>query len=151
MSVAIREIVGTRVFRFVVVGVGAAGLLFVLSFLLVSAGLPPFTGSVIAYAAAFAVAYTAQRSWTFGGRHDHGRALPRYFILQLCCAAFSGTISHIAVNRLSMSPLAMSALTTIAASAVSYVFSSKWVFQGKHPAGSQECLAEGCVIPGDHE
>lgn len=119
---------GTRLFRFVVVGVGAALLFFVLAFLLVSAGLPPFPGSALAWAAAFVVAYTAQRGWTFGGRHDHGHAFPRYFAVQLGCAAFSGIVAHVAVHRFGMSPLAMSAVTTVLASAASFVLSSLWVF-----------------------
>jgi putative flippase GtrA len=123
-----RPAAGERLFRFLVVGVGAAALLFVLSFLLVSAGLPPFPASVIAYAVAFAVAYTAQRGWTFAGQHDHSRALPRYFVLQAGCALVSGMVSHVAVKQFGMSPLAMSALTTVAASAASYVVSSTWVF-----------------------
>lgn len=124
----VRPAAGTRLFRFLVVGVGAAGLLFVLNFILVVMGLAPFIASVLAYAMAFAAAYTAQRGWTFGGQHGHGHALPRYFILQAGCAAFSGVVSHVAVARFGMSPLAMSAVTTVAASAVSFVLSSTWVF-----------------------
>ncbi|WP_245420307.1 MULTISPECIES: GtrA family protein [unclassified Mesorhizobium] len=121
----------TRLFRFLTVGVGAALLLFALSWLLVSLGLSPFTGSVAAYAVSFVVAYSAQRSWTFGGQHDHAEAMPRYLALQVGCAAFSGLVSHVAVTDLAMSPLSMSALTTVAASAVSYVLSSVWVFPAR--------------------
>lgn len=111
-----------------VVGSSAAGLLFLLSFALVSAGLPPFAASLIAYAIAFGAAYLAQRGWTFGGRHGHDHALPRYFALQAGCAIFSGLVSHVSVTRFGMSPVAMSAVTTIAASAVSFFVSSLWVF-----------------------
>jgi putative flippase GtrA len=117
-----------RLFRFIVVGVGAAALMFALTYALVLAGLPPFFGSTLAYAAAFVVAYSAQRGWTFGGRHDHSHAFPRYLVLQLCCALFSGVVSHVAVARFGMSALAMSALTAIVAGATSYVLSSLWVF-----------------------
>jgi putative flippase GtrA len=120
--------VQTRLFRFLTVGVGAALLLFALSWLLVSSGLSPFTGSVIAYAIAVVVAYSAQRGWTFGGRHDHAQAMPRYLALQAGCAAFSGLVSHVAVTEFGLSPLGMSALTTVATSTVSYVVSSLWVF-----------------------
>jgi putative flippase GtrA len=121
-------VVSTRLFRFVVVGVGAACLLFVLTLAMTSAGLPPFPSSVLAYAVAFAVAYSAQRGWTFGARHGHSHALPRYFALQAGCAVFSGIVSHVAVTQLGMSPLAMSAMTTVLASAASYVLSLIWVF-----------------------
>ncbi|WP_245455294.1 MULTISPECIES: GtrA family protein [unclassified Mesorhizobium] len=121
----------TRLFRFLVVGVGAALLLFVLSWLLVSLGLSPFAGSAVAYAIAFIVAYSAQRGWTFGAEHDHATALPRYLALQAACAAFSGLVSHVAVTRFGLSPVAMSALTTVAASALSYIVSSAWVFPAR--------------------
>ncbi len=131
MGEILRNLFGSpRLFRFVTVGVGAAALFFGLSWLLVSRGVPPFTGSVIAYATAFVVAYSAQRAWTFEGRHDHAQALPRYFVLQVGCALFSGVVAHFATSRLGMSPFAMSALTTVVASAASYVISSLWVFRG---------------------
>jgi putative flippase GtrA len=114
--------------RFLTVGAGAAALFFVLTYALVSLGMPAFAGTVVAYAAAFITAYAAQRNWTFGGGHAHGRALPRYFLLQAGCALGSGALAHVAAERFQMSPLAMSALTTAAASVVSYLLSSLWVF-----------------------
>jgi putative flippase GtrA len=114
--------------RFVVVGVGAAGLLFFLSWLFVSSGMPPFAGSVLAYAIAFVAAYSAQRNWTFGGGHDHGHALPRYFLLQAGCALASGLVAHVAVASFGAPPFVMSAVTVAGASAVSYLGSMLWVF-----------------------
>ena len=128
MSETLPAFFQTRLFRFLTVGVGAALLLFALSWLLVSLGLSPFVGSLIAYAIAFAFAYSAQRGWTFGGQHDHARAMPRYFALQVGCALFSGLVSHVAVAHFGMSFLAMSALTTVVTSTVSYILSSLWVF-----------------------
>lgn len=123
--------VQTRLFRFLTVGIGAALLLFALSWMLVSSGLSPFTGSVVAYAIAVVVAYSAQRGWTFGGQHDHAHAMPRYLTLQAGCAAFSGLVSHVAVTRFGLSPFAMSAVTTVVTSTVSYVVSSLWVFPSR--------------------
>ena len=128
MKAMLRAAIRLRAVRFLTVGLGAALLFFVLTYALVSLGMPPFAGTVMAYAAAFAIAYSAQRSWTFGGGHAHGRALPRYFILQAACALGSGLLAHVAAEKLQMSPLAMSLLTTVAASLVSYVVSSFWVF-----------------------
>jgi len=129
MSRLLRRFAAVRLVRFVIVGVGAALLLFMLSWALVSAGLPPFVGSVIAYMLAFVVAYSAQRGWTFEGRHDHAHAFPRYLVTQLVCAAFAGLSAHVAVSIFSASPLIMSAIITVAASAASYVLSSVWVFR----------------------
>ena len=129
MSGLARKFASVRLIRFAVVGIGAALLFFVLSWALVSAGLPPFVGSVIAYVLAFVVAYSAQRGWTFEGRHDHAHALPRYLVTQLACATFAGLSAHVAVSIFSASPLVMSAITTVAASAASYVLSLVWVFR----------------------
>ena len=128
MKGMLRAAIGLRAVRFLTVGVGSALLFFVLTYALVSLGMPPFAGAAIAYAAAFVIAYSAQRSWTFGGGHEHGRTLPRYFVLQAGCALGSGLLAHVAVEKFQMSPLAMSVLTTIAAGLVSYVASSRWVF-----------------------
>lgn len=117
-----------RILRFAMVGAAAALLLFLLSWLFVSLGAPPFAGSVAAYAIAFAVAYLAQRGWTFSGAHSHGRALPRYFAVQLGCALGSGAVAHAAVEGLGFSAILMSAVVTVAASAMSFVLSALWVF-----------------------
>lgn len=114
--------------RFVTVGVGAAVLLFVLSYLFVRWGMPPFVGSAAAYVIAFIVAYTAQRGWTFGAAHSHAQALPRYLTVQVGCALLSGIVAHVAVEMLGASAFVMSIMVTLAASAASYVLSSLWVF-----------------------
>lgn len=128
MTLRLRRFVGLRPVRFVTVGVGAAALLFVLSYLFVSAGMTPFAGTAVAYGIAFTAAYTAQRAWTFGSRHGHGHALPRYFIIQLGCALMSGVLAQLLVTYLQMPPLAMSAVTAAAASIASYFLSSRWAF-----------------------
>lgn len=131
MSTVERPVATQRLFRFLVVGAGAAVLLFLSGYFLVSVGIPPFAANTLAYILAFAVAYSAQRGWTFGAEHEHGRALPRYLVLQAGCALFSGLIAHIAVARFAMSPLAMSAMTTVLTSAASFVLSSVWVFPSR--------------------
>ena len=133
-----RALLESRLVRFLAVGAGAAGLLFALSYALVSVGLRPFAASVIAYAVAFAVAYTAQRNWTFGATQTHGVALPRYFAVQLGCALLAGATSHACVEWLGASHIVMSAVTTVLASAVSYVLLSRWVFacSGEPPLGA---------------
>jgi putative flippase GtrA len=118
----------TRLLRFFIVGAGAVLLMFVLSYLFAMAGLRPFAGSVLAYALVFVLAYTAQRSWTFGGEHRHRSALPRYLVLQAGCALASGALAHVAVTGFKLSPFPMAVLTALAAGAASYVVSSAWVF-----------------------
>lgn len=102
--------------------------MFALSYLFVSFGIQPFLGTIIAYAVAFAVAYTAQRAWTFGARHGHGHAFPRYCAIQVVCALLSGVLAHLLVAYFQTPPLAMSFVTTVAASIASYFLSSRWAF-----------------------
>ncbi|WP_394888467.1 GtrA family protein [Mesorhizobium sp. AaZ16] len=133
MSARFRTALGAQHVRFAVVGIGAAAIMVVLSYVLVTMGTPPFAGSVVAYATAFAVAYTAQRAWTFGARHRHSHALPRYFIIQVGCALMSGGLAHVLVIYLQMPPLAMSVAITVASSVASYLLSSRWAFAAAAP------------------
>ena len=135
MKAMLQAALRLRAVRFVTVGVGSALLFFVLTYALTSLGMPPFAGAVVAYAVAFVTAYSAQRNWTFDGAHAHGRALPRYFVLQAGCALGSGVLAHVATEKLQMSPLVMSAVTTVAACVVSYFLSSLWVFADQSRAG----------------
>jgi putative flippase GtrA len=114
--------------RFVAAGLGAALLLFVLTWSLAAAGLPPFAAGTIAYAVAFAAAYLVQRGWSFGGHHAHGHALPRYLIAQAKAAFTSGVTAHFATTTLIWGHEASALLATTAASAVSFLLSLFWVF-----------------------
>lgn len=113
--------------RFASVGLGAAALLFSLTWLLTRAGLPPFSAGVAAYAASLAVAYLLQRGWSFGGRHAHGRALPRYLASQALAALTSGAVAHAASAGGFDAGLA-SAAATVAASSISLLLALLWVF-----------------------
>lgn len=115
--------------RFVATG-GAAALLFAaLSYALrARAGLPPYAASGAAYGIAFAFSYTAQRRWTFGGRHSHGRAFPRYLAAQAGCFALSAALSQVLSAGLGATPLAMAAVTAVVVSAASFALSRYWVF-----------------------
>jgi putative flippase GtrA len=130
-----RRALTLRPIRFATVGVGAAALLFGLSWLFVHLGASPFIGSVAAYAISFVVAYAAQHGWTFGGAHRHSRALPRYLAVQLGCAILSGLVAHASVQMAGAPPLAMSAAVTLAASGASFVLSFLWVFPDRDRPG----------------
>lgn len=114
--------------RFIIAGSGTALLFFVLAWALVSAGLPPFSGTLLAYATAIVAGYTAQRQWTFRAAHPHSRSFPRYLALQIGCGVLSGLISHVTTNLLGLQPFLMSLTAVIAVSAISFVASALWVF-----------------------
>lgn len=118
---------GSKNVRLVLVGGSAAGLFFVLTYLFVSAGGPPFLSSVAAYAIAFVFAYTAQHAWTFGGQHKHGSAFPRYLAAQIFCALLSGLVSQIA--SMAGAPAALiSGAAMLASSGASFLLVRFWVF-----------------------
>jgi putative flippase GtrA len=118
----------TRIVRFVCVGVGVAVFFMVLTYLLVSGGVAPFLASIVAYALCFVVAYLLQRFWTFEAKHPHREALPRYLALQVGCAVFSGLVPQVAIDRFGATRLVAVGLATIAASVLSYVGSTLFVF-----------------------
>lgn len=115
--------------RLVATGIAAALIFAALAFALRAwAGLQPFAASGAAYLAAFSFSYTTQRRWTFGGRHSHSRAFPRYLAAQVICFALSAALSQLVGGVWGASPLAMASITTVAVSAVSFGLSRFWVF-----------------------
>jgi putative flippase GtrA len=123
---------GGRLGRFAIVGGVSSALFLLLSYALPVAGLPAFIASLVAYAVSLAVAYVGQRVWTFGARHTHRHALPRYLTLQLACALATALLAEVLIVGFGLSPLAMSIATTIFAAVVSYAGTWFWVFPDSH-------------------
>lgn len=119
--------------RFVAVGGGAAALFFLLALAFDLTGIARGPGNVLAYFIAFVVAYSAQQRWTFGGTTPHRQALPRYITVQLICAGLTGLLGHIAEAK-SLDSVIAAALATIAASAASFILSSRWAFRRPTPS-----------------
>lgn len=114
--------------RFLLVGGFAAFVFFALTFALLSAGISPFVGALIAYTVAFFVGYSGQFFWTFEGGHVHRSALPKYFIVQVSLALTCAGLAKAAALVLPANPLLLSLLTTGFASFASAVLSSRWIF-----------------------
>jgi putative flippase GtrA len=114
--------------RFVISGLTAAGVYFLVSYGLHSMEWPPFSASLAAYVCAFGVGYALQRGWTFEARHRHGRALPRYLLVQVACALGTSLAAPVLVGNFALTPLAVSLVLTVLASGASYLASSLWVF-----------------------
>ncbi|WP_237478098.1 GtrA family protein [Lichenibacterium dinghuense] len=130
--------------RLVVTG-GTAALLFTACAvaLRAGAGLPPFAASALAYLVAFAFAYTTQRRWTFGGRHSHGHAFPRYLAAQAACLLLSAALAQVLGAVWGASPLVMACATSVAVSAVSFALSRFWVFADRGAAPEQRQAQPG--------
>jgi putative flippase GtrA len=114
--------------RFALTGTAAAGVFFALTLIFVRVGLPPFIASIAAFGIAFMTSYALQRGWTFGARHRHLFAFPRYLALQVLSCLVSACIADAAITRFGFSPLAMSAVTTLFTGAISFLGSAFWVF-----------------------
>lgn len=120
-----------RLVRFIVSGGTAALVLFVFSWLFLHLHWRPFVANLAAYAIAFVYGYSVQRAWTFKASHSHGHALPRYFIVQVCCALMTALVGEVGVTLLHLAPVATSAISTLLSAAVSYFATSLWVFPMK--------------------
>jgi putative flippase GtrA len=117
--------------RFVTVGVGGAVVLFAATYGFQRAGAAPIWGYALAYLIAFVFSYSLQRAWTFGARHSHNEALPRYLLLQLVCAGASALTGQALTNWTSCPPILISACSTVLASALSFLGASFWVFSAR--------------------
>lgn len=117
-----------RLARFVVSGGLASLVFFLVSFGLLHLGWRPWAANLTAYAAGFVVGYSLQRGWTFQGQHAHGSALPRYFILQVACAALTAVAGEIGGSLLRLPPIVVAVGSTGLAGAISYLGSLYWVF-----------------------
>lgn len=117
--------------RFAIAGTSGAALFFILSFAFVIGGMPPFVASAGAYMICFVTIYFVHRCWTFSADIPHGRALPRYLVLQVMCAGMSGLVAHALVAWFDVAPLTMAAATAIASGAISYFATSLWVFASR--------------------
>jgi putative flippase GtrA len=84
-----------RFLRFVAAGGIATLVTFVCSYAFLNLGAQPWISNLSAFAIAFVVGYTLQRFWTFGARHAHGRALPRYLILQIGVALLTALVGQV--------------------------------------------------------
>jgi putative flippase GtrA len=117
--------------RFVMVGVSGAVVLFALTYAFERAGAAPIWGYALAYAIAFFFSYTLQRAWTFGARHKHNEAFPRYLVLQLFCAGTSAVTGQALTSWTVCPPILISAICTVLASALSFFGASFWVFSSR--------------------
>ncbi len=66
--------------RYVVVGLGTNGSLYLLFVALVWAGLPPVLTAGLTYVLGVTLSYVLNRAWSFQSTASHGRDLPRFLI-----------------------------------------------------------------------
>ena len=73
--------------RFLIVGVTAAGLLYIAVFALATMGLDRRASAFLGYLIVVPIAYLCQYHWAFKSRRRHAAALPSYVAVQVLVAA----------------------------------------------------------------
>ena len=115
--------------RFIAIGVAGALIYFGCSYLLLTEwAWPPFWAGIGAYVIAFGFAYLGQKLWAFQSISPHRRSLPRYTFLQIGGAIFTSSAIHYLSLYTPLGPLIIAGMATIINGALSFVISSKWVF-----------------------
>lgn len=124
----------TRLIRFMIVGGASAALYFLLDWICQSRfGFKPYVATVLAYIPSFIIAYSLQRSWAFRSAASHMGTLPRYALVQLVVAILTAILTQAFVYSFpGARHVLVAGVSTITASAVSFVLTSGWVFPNTH-------------------
>lgn len=115
---------------FLAIGGGAAGVFVLLSQLIVGhTGLvPDWLASGGIYAGMVVPVYLLHRRFSFVSAAPHGRALPRYVLLQASMVLLSALFSYVAYRVLGLTTPIAAVLVTVLTSGVSFAVSRFWVF-----------------------
>jgi putative flippase GtrA len=91
-------------------------------------GVPDWLVSALCYAAMIAPVYLAHRRLSFRSEVPHGRALPRYLLVQLGGLSLAATFSYLAYGVLAMPTIAAAALVTALTAGVNFLVLRLWAF-----------------------
>jgi putative flippase GtrA len=126
-----RSDVPAQLFAFLLIG-GAAAL----SFVGVSAAaiasfraMPPWLISALCYAAYIVPVYLLHRRFAFRSDVNHGQALPRYVIVQLCGLMLATVFSWLAYGVIGMPTLVAAVLVIGLTSGVNFFVLRLWAFE----------------------
>lgn len=123
-----------RFSKFGLVGV-LATLVHVAVFLLLvqSRAASPLQASVPAFAAALALSYTFNRSWTFSATGRHRRQLPRYASIAGLGLSMNLLIMYVVVDVLKWAYGAALALVVLSVPLATYFLNRRWTFREARP------------------
>jgi len=88
---------GTKVLRFLTVGVANTAIDFAIFAMGLTFGLPPLAANVLAWLVAVTFSYVANANWSFDRQRRHSEALPRFIAMG---AVISLLVSSFAVGML---------------------------------------------------
>jgi len=118
-----------QLLSFIAIGVGAAlGFIGLSQVLIGRLDMPDWITSGLLYAAMVVPVYLLHRRFSFASAAPHGRALPRYLLLQTALVALSALFSFIAYGTLGLPTPAAALLVIVLTSGASFAASRAWVF-----------------------
>ncbi len=115
---------------FIVIG-GAAALSFVgISSAAVALfrSVPAWLVSSLCYAAFIVPVYLMHRRYSFQSATAHGRALPRYVLVQLCGLALATAFSYLAYGIVGLPTLVAALVVIVLTSGVNFLVLRRWAF-----------------------
>ena len=115
--------------RFSIVGVINTGLGFLIIFALMAAGLNPFVSNALGYAVGLCISFLLHKGWVF---HQQGRSLWQVLrYVASVAVAYTANISTLSVLlKVGCWPYLAQIAAAVVYTAVLFLFSMQWVFQG---------------------
>jgi putative flippase GtrA len=128
---ALRALLDTRLFKFVVAG-GAATLTHVAVFVILVEvfGLPAVVASVPAFSVALFVSYYGNKTWTFQSKGSHRVELPKYTLAAVNGLLLNVAITYVVVDLIGAPYVIALLLVVSVVPTVTFFISRKWVFDG---------------------
>lgn len=117
---------------FIVIG-GAAALSFVgvsSAAVALFRSVPAWLVSSLCYAAFIVPVYLMHRRYSFQSATAHGRALPRYVLVQLCGLALATAFSYLAYGIVGLPTLVAALVVIVLTSGVNFLVLRRWAFAG---------------------
>ncbi|MBN9346712.1 MAG: GtrA family protein [Devosia sp.] len=115
---------------FIVIG-GAAALSFVgvsSAAVALFRSVPAWLVSSLCYAAFIVPVYLMHRRYSFQSATAHGRALPRYVLVQLCGLALATAFSYLAYGIVGLPTLVAALVVIVLTSGVNFLVLRRWAF-----------------------
>jgi putative flippase GtrA len=119
-----------QLFAFVVIG-GAAALSFVgvsSAAVAMFRSISPWLVSSLCYAAFIVPVYLMHRRYSFQSAAAHGRALPRYVLVQLCGLGLATAFSYVAYGVIGLPTLVAAVVVIVFTSGINFLVLRRWAF-----------------------
>lgn len=121
-----------QLLAFAIIG-GAAALSFVgVSSVAVAlfTSVPAWLVSSLCYAAFIVPVYLMHRRYSFQSAAAHGRALPRYVLVQLCGLGLATLFSYVAYGVVGLPTLVAALVVIVLTSGINFLVLRRWAFAG---------------------